>query len=236
MKLRYRDGRVAEIQSGPMQGMRIHQFVRTIDARHLRGDKEQALQEALVAELRPGALFFDVGANGGYVSLLGARLVGPGGRVVAYEPHPLTAHEARAQLRLNGFANCEVVVAALAEREGVAAFADDLGSQMLSLAEVRRDAPPSRTISVRVTTLDREAERCGLPDVVKIDTEGSEVQVLRGADRVLRERAPVLLTEVHGPDILVEYQRLLDGYGYVTRPLSAERRRGHHRFFVSRSA
>ena len=52
------------------------------------GMAERPLQSALQRELRPGATFFDIGANVGFVTLIAARLVGPSGRVVAFEPVP----------------------------------------------------------------------------------------------------------------------------------------------------
>lgn len=84
---------------------------------------------------------------------------------------------------------------------------------MLRLATIAHDRCHS-CISVPAITLDIAADLNGMPDVIKIDIEGAELLALRGAHRVLRERKPVLLVEVHTPEIGVEFYPLLENYGY----------------------
>ena len=66
------------ILSGPGRGLRINLHGSAVA--FATGMAERPMQEALARELRPGATFFDIGANVGFVTVLAARLVGPGGR------------------------------------------------------------------------------------------------------------------------------------------------------------
>jgi FkbM family methyltransferase len=144
--------------------------------------------------LAPGQVVLDVGANVGYYALTAAARVGPGGRVIAFEPGPAVAARLRENAGLNGLSNLTVVEAAVADRPGVRRFHLGEDSEGSSLY----DAVPGTAgeVDVRVVTLDDESVGLGRVDVVKIDAEGAEVGVLRGARR--------LLTDPHAPAVMLE--------------------------------
>jgi FkbM family methyltransferase len=164
-------------------------------------------------------VFYDVGANGGFLSLLGASLVGPSGKVVAFEPHPITAHQLSEQMRVNGFRNVDVVVAALSDKSGFAEFSDEGSSTMLSLVGAGH---VSRTIRVTTTTLDREIKTRPVPDLLKIDVEGSEIEVLGGGRNLFATKRPTLLVEIHSDELAVRYDNLMTDFGYVTQDLAGK--------------
>src|SRR5262249_20805847 len=91
LRLFHDEGRVLTIRDGYLKGKHWIRFMRTHYDDYITGDYEQQVQDALAAHLRPGMVFYDIGANGGFFTLLGASLVGDRGRVVAYEPHPIVA-------------------------------------------------------------------------------------------------------------------------------------------------
>jgi FkbM family methyltransferase len=146
----------------------------------------------LVRRLREGAVFVDVGANHGYFTVLAAALVGPTGRVVAFEPNPAVLEQLRTHVRLNDFdARVTAVAAALADApqdEGTLFVSTEPGNSGLSSlvaspAYVRNGwLSHDRTVSVPVDTFDRWFESSTLPrvDLVKIDVEGAEGRVLTG--------------------------------------------------------
>ncbi len=186
----------------------------------LRGELEVPVQEALRRTLPPGGVLWDLGANVGFFSLLGARLAGPDGRVVAWEPVPAVAAHAREAALRSGF-DAQVEVRA----EAVGAIA---GEQELLVAEdeswshlaLRGNAAGTRSVSVGVTTLDAAlGSGAPPPDVVKLDVEGSEADVLRGAQRLLAEHRPALVIELHGTAI--EVCDLLEAAGYTAERLDA---------------
>jgi FkbM family methyltransferase len=148
--------------------------------------------------VRPGDTAFDVGANVGLYSVLLSRLCGPAGRVWAFEPVPDTYWRLRETLALNHCENVIPVRSAVSERPGCARanlyesqFAEwnTLGIPPPRLANGRQVAP-RESIEVSTQTLDGfcEAEKIQRIRFLKVDVEGFELSVLRGAERLLRER------------------------------------------------
>ncbi|WP_165066841.1 FkbM family methyltransferase [Paludisphaera rhizosphaerae] len=179
----------------------------------------------LFAELlRPGMTVVDLGANIGYFTLTAADLVGPKGHVHAIEPTPSTASRLRENVALNGFDQVSIHQIAASDDEGTLRLhlsEDDCEGNSLFAAE-----PGGNSIEVDVTTLDHFADQQGLRriDLLKVDVEGAEVRVLRGARRVLSGTvAPVLIVEANSPALRAakshptELYDLLDTLGYSWR-------------------
>lgn len=182
----------------------------------LRGELELPVQEALRRSLPTGGTLWDVGANIGFFSLLGARLVGPAGRVIAFEPVAEIAaliEEAALRSGLGVEVRAEAV-AARAGREQLLVGADRSWSHLAS----RGHTGDTHAVGVPVTTLDAAlAAGAPVPDVVKLDVEGSEGDVLRGAQDLLAQHGPILVIELH--DTATEVCVLLDDAGYVVERL-----------------
>jgi FkbM family methyltransferase len=177
------------------------------------GTYEETIQAAVSQAVRPGGVFFDVGANVGYYTLLASVLVGPSGRVVAFEPDPRNVSRLREHVRLNGADNVTIVDVAVADASGSERFAGDRGGLGGALAE-------SGGERVRTVTLD-DAVAGGLPapGYVKIDVEGAEFRVLSGARRLLERPAPAIFLAVHGTDVERRCRELLAACGYRMRPI-----------------
>ncbi|OLC51950.1 MAG: hypothetical protein AUH85_18125 [Chloroflexi bacterium 13_1_40CM_4_68_4] len=166
------------------------------------GAIEPALTGLFRSVLRPGGVFIDVGAHYGYHSVLASDLVGPSGSVVAFEPNRRTFSVLVANVASRPNVRAEEV--ALDDAEGEAAL-QDYGPRHSSLCTLLPEArvPAAERASlravtaiVRTTTLDAYVEARGLrPDVVKIDAEGAELAILRGAARVLERDRPVVTIE-----------------------------------------
>lgn len=169
---------------------------------YLHGAIEPELTQLLVDRFRPGMVFFDVGAQYGYFSLVAGRLAGPTGTVVAFEPSRDTARLLRDNVA--HLHNVVVEQVAVKERAGTTSLLD-FGSRHSALNTVLRDArAPSRerarlqarTYDVATISLDEYASAHGLrPDVVKLDAEGAELSILEGMPRLLRDAAPVIAIE-----------------------------------------
>src|SRR2546426_8633981 len=143
---------------------------------------------------------FDVGANVGCHTLVMANAVGATGRVMAFEPNPAIFERLRANLCLNRFTQVETVPLCLSDRAGrqtlFAPLDDDYNQGLASVHRENLDRR-SRAIEVRSVTLDdfvstRALERL---DLLKIDVEGHEFQVVRGARQVLQQLRPLLVLE-----------------------------------------
>ncbi|WP_181705383.1 FkbM family methyltransferase [Chthonobacter rhizosphaerae] len=192
------------------------------------GTVEWPVQRAIADRLGRGSVFFDVGANVGFFTILAARAVGPAGRVVAFEPSPANVHLLRRNISANGFPNVTVIEAAASDHSGSGELllARLSGGSALSTA----DRPPDTTgsLSVRLVSLDDLVAGGGvrLPDVVKIDVEGAEEAVLKGMTGLLRRAAPVIVFEVDDADRArldakaEACQAVLRPFGYRFTPLA----------------
>jgi FkbM family methyltransferase len=136
-----------------------------------------------------GDVFLDVGANIGWFSIIGARLVGASGKVYAVEPEPENLGLLHKNIALNACDNVDVIAAAAGERQLMARLYksnDNQGDHRLELTSDRAD-----WIDVPVQTLDDVLSGETRPvGVVKMDTQGSEVAALRGMKCIL-ERSPM---------------------------------------------
>lgn len=141
---------------------------------------EPILFEYLHAHIRPGDVVLDVGAFLGTYAIFEAQWVGPQGRVVAFEPTPASCATIRRHLRMNGVGDrVTLIEAAVGAQPGDATLEESspepYRNQLTETARGRR---------VRVVTIDDVCEQLGLrPDWIRMDVQGSEFDVLRGARR-----------------------------------------------------
>jgi FkbM family methyltransferase len=199
----------------------------------VRGDLEVPVQEALRRTLAPGAVLYDVGANIGFFSLVGARLAGPEGRVYAFEPVAANAAAIRRNMELNGVGNVRVVERALSDAPGRARLqlVEDLSWSRLEAT----GAHPLTTeiVEVELATVDDLVATGEVPPpaAVKIDVEGSELEVLRGMEETIRGQGPAIVCELHGTG--AAFAELMRSFGYAvqnldgTGPVEASDALGH---------
>jgi FkbM family methyltransferase len=170
---------------------------------------------------RRGGPVFDVGANVGVFSLLGAALTDA--EVIAFEPTPDLAAVARGLARDNGL-RFEVEEIALGASTGTATFyLSSVTDSSNSLLEGFR--PSDRAIDVATETLDDHVQRTGrAPAVLKIDTEATEPDVFRGGARTIAEHRPWIICEVLARRTEAELEELLSPFGYTWYQITAERK------------
>jgi FkbM family methyltransferase len=155
---------------------------------------------AFRAALRPGDHAVDVGANVGCYTLLFARWVGSTGRVLALEPAPDAFDGLVRHVALNGLAaQVTALNIAASDRAGVARLAVD-GFQGTNHLVAGGSDDGARSIDVRTETLDELCERERIdPALMKVDVEGAELSVLRGAAETIRRMGEglSLFVEMH---------------------------------------
>lgn len=146
--------------------------------------------------VREGDVVADVGANLGYYTVRFSRLVGPRGRVHAFEPSPRYRPRLVDHLRRNGCPdNVTVSEFALSDREGEERlFGDAVSASMHWVHDARQ---PAVEETIRLTTFDAYARAAGLErlDFVKVDIDGHEPRFLAGAAETLRRFRPAILIE-----------------------------------------
>lgn len=176
---------------------------------YLLGTYEPYMQEAFMKFVKGGATVYDVGAHSGYHSLFSSMLVGPNGRVVAFEPNPLNRASIDKQLSMNPGARVVVSSYALSDRCGLSAFDTSHSSSQGRLSH-------QGDLNVEVRQLDFLITHEGFPapDVIKIDVEGYEEQVLRGGMRTIEKYRPVILCDRNDDTTFPMVRDLLVGIGY----------------------
>lgn len=157
--------------------------------------------DAFRAAVRPNDTVIEAGANAGAYTILFAQWVGPSGRVVAFEPDPFASVGLASHIALNRVQDRVVAVqAAVAdERARRLRFASFESSGISRLAK-DQELPGTRVQEVDAISIDRYCEARGLtPSVIKIDVEGAELAVLRGARRTIARagRSLHLFVEMH---------------------------------------
>ena len=188
----------------------------------LLGIHEAEVEQWITSELKDGMIFFDIGANIGYYTLLGSRCVGSSGRVVALEPNPIVAGILRRNTHINSMKNVEIIQGAASRacgnvklgRVGFSSYASGLYCEN-----------PVDWIEVRGYSLDALASELKVPavDLVKLDVEGAEVETIEGMTKILDVDRPKVLMELHShlgaADLHPAVQKLKNA-GYTIRSIS----------------
>lgn len=160
------------------------------------GFYEAPVARFFIQSLRPESVVLDVGAYIGQYTLLAAKYVSAG-HVFAFEPHPESCQRLNVHVDRNRLANVTVVPQAVGQIAGRMPFALtelDFNSRLLS-----PDRPDGSVVEVEVTTVDDVVRKAGLQRVnaMKVDVEGAEGLVLRGARETLARFHPLLIVEIN---------------------------------------
>ncbi len=200
------------------------------------GEWQPEVWDSIASSLPKDGVFYDVGAHIGYFSMKAALRVGPAGRVVSFEPNPETVALLRDNAHANHFDNVVVEPIACTEREQMltlyAAGEANTGASSLSAdnATIQRGQTP-RPYSVRGRPIDDVTNELKLTrvDAIKIDVEGAEGLVLRGALETLKRFHPKVVMEVVARQLASfqttpeDLSALMRGAGYnYSRPLNPE--------------
>jgi FkbM family methyltransferase len=153
-------------------------------------EKEPFTVEWIEKSVEAGDVFYDVGANVGAYSLIAAKATGNGARVFAFEPSPPTFHDLSRNVLLNGCSDSIVALPfALWSETGLHSFKLRSLDPGTARHHVSSDPRPNGPLTQRILAvrLDDLVERFGLPvpTHAKIDVDGAELDVLRGAERTL---------------------------------------------------
>jgi FkbM family methyltransferase len=188
------------------------------------GSYEPEFREIMRSVLSVGAVAVDVGANVGWHTLLMAKLVGPGGRVVAVEPNPSVRAQLLRNVNLNRLTQVAIVACALAEAPGIVSFvapdADDPSSASGHIVSEGNETVAS--IRVEASTLDAlvEQKEINRVDLIKIDAEGFEWPVLQGGQQTIARFRPYIIFEfdeayaARGPQTAALLREFFARHGY----------------------
>ena len=202
---------VVPILSGPLRGQRW--IIGSARHAYWLGSYEHEKQRQIANELRPGDVFYDLGANVGFYTLLAAQRVAAG-NVYAFEPLPRNIEYLRKHLKLNRVSNAELLELAVCDVVGIASFQEASNSSVGHLED-------GGSTQVRTATLDSLLLQGKIlpPSLIKIDIEGAELLALRGACEAFRRFRPVLFLATHSRELHTECVQLLVSWGYECKDL-----------------
>lgn len=209
-----------KIFSGLLRGM-YFSMPRLERAAFALGTYERHIVNTIARYVQPGAVAYDIGANSGYLSLVMAKRAGTRGQVFAFEPDPLNLKALEANIQNNLCSNLTPVPKAVSDHSGTVTFAGFDYSLVGHIAHA--DTPDdARLFQVQSTRLDDFVfvEQHPKPNFIKIDVEGAEEHVFRGAVRVLEEAQPVILAEIRGGETWQAIVALMQTYNYTVELLS----------------
>jgi FkbM family methyltransferase len=187
------------------------------------GKYEPPIQQALSKHLKPGSVFYDVGAHVGIFSLFAARLVGTKGAVFAFEAYPDNAERIKEHVRRNMFDQIHVVPCAVWSSAGRLRF-ERASAQSSKNQSAIATGPPvgsENTIEVEAIALNDFAQAHPAPTLIKIDVEGAEADVLRGSEEIFARSKPILICEVHHVRAAEDVSRWLNERGYTFQWIEA---------------
>jgi FkbM family methyltransferase len=198
-----------------------------VDERLLEGNFEISELDFVGKFLQSGMTVLDVGAHHGFYTLLASKRVGRDGRVIAFEPSRRERILLEQHLRINFCSNVKVEAVALGSAAGKAELFVVEGSED-GCNSLRSPAVDEKTkpIEVQVRALDDWLEEHGSPrvDFMKLDVEGGELEVLKGARR--------LLSQAHRPVVFAEIQDIrTQPWGYAAREITLELHSHGYRLF-----
>jgi FkbM family methyltransferase len=180
------------------------------------GSYECEMQTHVAREMKSGGVFYDVGANVGFYSLLAAVLIDPG-QVYAFEPLPANLAYLQKHLELNGIHNVSVFELAISDAPGTAFFEVEQTRAMGRLGT-------GGSLRVQTATLDAllRTEQIAPPDCIKMDVEGGEFRALLGARECFARHRPKLFLATHGRDVHDDCCRLLASWEYECQYVARE--------------
>jgi FkbM family methyltransferase len=174
---------------------------------HWLGTYEPEQEQLFASQIKPGVVCYDCGANVGHYTLLFSKLVGPTGKVFAFEPLPANAAFIRKHTELNRCQNVVIDEIALSDNDGHA---------WLASAHAKSRLDQDGGINVKCGRLDSLA--LPPPDWMKIDIEGAEIEMLAGAESILRTWHPALAVSLHiTVERARECARWLESLGYSVK-------------------
>lgn len=176
------------------------------------GESNPMETRVLRSVLHIGDTFLDVGAHIGWYSLNARQIVGPAGKVIAFEPNPSCASELNQNIILNSWKSIKIEKIAISDKNKKSDFwiGDDMAGSLIKTSAQELTRYCVNKISVHIKTLDSyyKEHRIEKIRLIKIDVEGAEEQVIKGSMKILKKFHPCLILEIYSNTLRVRRTRL----------------------------
>ncbi|MBA7620167.1 hypothetical protein ES703_27511 [subsurface metagenome] len=178
------------------------------------GSYEYEKRTLIERRVQNSSVFYDIGAHVGFYTLLASQLVGPDGKVIAFEPVCRNLNYLRRHLVINHCANVVVIGAAVSDKNGIFPFSEGSNSSMGYLSD--EGNLTVNTVSIDELVMNGEI---AAPDYMKIDVEGAELLVLKGAKATLSNCNVEMFLAIHNPKIHIDCRNFLTSLDYKVKPV-----------------
>lgn len=161
---------------------------------------EREVYDFLRANIRHGATVLDVGSYLGIYAMISARLIGPRGLVVAFEPTATSLPFLHRHLAMNGVQDrVRVLACAVGRRAGMVDFFEHPDAYLNSVGVKDPTASSAAAVRIPMLSIDEACELFQLsPDLIRVDVQGLEVDVLQGAAQTIKDHPHLkIIVEVH---------------------------------------
>ncbi|MBV9963277.1 MAG: FkbM family methyltransferase [Parafilimonas sp.] len=164
-------------------------------------EKERENLYALAANAKT---VIDIGTNNAWVLMNLAKIIEKNnGFVYGFEPHPNTFKRCLNNIKKSNLENCKVFNMGCGEADSelqmIQVIESNSGQNRIVHRADKSQSLQHEVVSIKVTSLDKQFENLEKIDLIKIDVEGFEMHVLRGADNLLRKHKPVIFIEINDP-------------------------------------
>jgi FkbM family methyltransferase len=183
--------------AAPLEGYKMRLEWRSSKA-FVFGTYEREVISVLMRIIQHDWIVIEIGAHVGYFALLLAKLVGPNGKMIAFEPVPANFRALNENIRMNGCCNVILENCAVAATSGSVSLRSNDSNQLTYTASLVHGQPIA---DVQAVSLDDYT--CRLQQrihFVMMDVEGAEAAVLRGMRSILQRDLPTLVVELHDFD------------------------------------
>lgn len=210
------------INCGPASGL-VFEVTLPLDKSIWAGTYEDAFAWSIAQAIKPGEVCYDVGGYRGYMT--GAMALARASRVLVFEPLPENQQALLRLCALNPNLRIELRPVAVGDLDGLIQLRVMADSSMgkLETSTFQAGAPIEKEIQVTIRRIDSmvHAQEIPPPDLMKIDVEGAELDVLRGAAEVLARNRPRIFLEAHSASLERACTEELARHGYIVRRLES---------------
>jgi FkbM family methyltransferase len=211
---------VHKIRGGPASGLRF-EVTLPLDKAVWAGTYESEFTDAIIGKVKHGDVCYDIGGYRGYVS--GAMALAGASNVFAFEPLPSNQQALRRLRELNPELPIELVPAAIGNADGSARLKvmADASMGKLTNSPFQTSAAFLSEIQIEIRRLDSlvENREVPVPNVIKVDVEGAELEVVLGGSFVLKTFRPIVFIETHSSELEAACSQALLRIGYMVRRL-----------------
>ncbi|MDO9000950.1 MAG: FkbM family methyltransferase [Bacteroidota bacterium] len=181
-------------------------------SQYFMGDYEKEVVDIFYEYAEKSKVIYDIGANIGYYTLIASKAANDNSKVYAFEPFPENVIALKKNIEVNNNSNIMVLEFAISNKIGRASFSNSDNNVANTLCEDSPTFKNNKSIEVRTITIDDLIlnNTIEVPDLIKMDVEGTELEALIGAEETLKKYHPVIFLSTHNCHVPGIHKKCID--------------------------